>query len=77
MGGRPMADVLGVFTMLRLWVIACGIGMLLAGPARACVERVWVTGTGSNEITVQRASGDLWRLSLNRQCPEPGPSRAS
>jgi hypothetical protein len=50
MGGHPMADVLGVFTTLRPWIIACGIGMLLAGPARACVERVWVTRTGSNEI---------------------------
>ena len=40
-------------------------GSTLAG---AGVERVWVMRGNQDEITVQRANGDLWRLGLDRQC---------
>jgi hypothetical protein len=46
------------------------LALLLAVPARAAIERVWITRASQDEITVQRANGDLWRLGLNRQCPE-------
>ena len=45
------------------------VGLLLASPAGAGVERVWVARGNQDEITVQRANGDLWRLGLDRQCP--------
>src|SRR5437762_733454 len=46
------------------------LALLLAVPARAAIERVRITRASEDEITVQRANGDLWRLGLDRQCPE-------
>jgi hypothetical protein len=50
-------------------MIAAVLGFLMAGPAGAAVEPVWVARATLDDITVQRMNGDLWRLGLNRQCP--------
>ena len=42
--------------------------LLLAGPAQGAIERVWIMRSSPDEITVQRANGDLWRLALPREC---------
>lgn len=57
---------------MRARIVPALIALLLAPPAGAGVERVWVVRGNADEIVVQRASGDLWRLGLNRQCPELG-----
>ena len=44
------------------------LALLLAVPARAAIERVRITRASEDEITVQRANGDLWRLALPREC---------
>jgi hypothetical protein len=54
---------------MRCRILALLASLLLATPARAGVERVWVTRGNEDEVTVQRANGDLWRLGLDRQCP--------
>jgi hypothetical protein len=49
--------------------IAIVLGLLLACPAGAGIERVWIRRTSPDAVTVQRANGDLWRLGLDSQCP--------
>jgi hypothetical protein len=44
------------------------LAVALAGPAQGAVERVWVTRASQDDITVQRANGDLWRLGIPREC---------
>ena len=53
---------------MRCRSVAVFLALLLAGPAQGAVERVWVTRSRQDEITVQRANGDLWRLGLPREC---------
>ena len=57
---------------MRSRIVAPLFALLLARPAGAAVERVWVVRGDADEITVQRANGDLWRLGLDRQCPAVG-----
>lgn len=67
---RPApADVVVVIAATSYRIISLVIGLLLASPAGAGVERVWVTRGNQDELTVQRANGDLWRLGLDHQCP--------
>lgn len=58
-----------LFAAMRSRAITAALAVLLACPARAAVERVWITRGSQDEITVQRANGDLWRLGLNPECP--------
>ena len=65
---RTGSPTVVVFAAMRALLVAA-LALLLADPAGAGVERVWVARGSQDEITVQRGNGDLWRLGLDRQCP--------
>src|SRR5262245_51575348 len=64
------ADAMVMFALMRFRIVAALLALLLVRPAAAAVERVRLVRSDADEITVQRANGDLWRLTLDRPCSQ-------